>query len=109
MGDLGSILGSGRSPEEGYDYLLQYCCLENSMDRGAWWAIVHGVTESDTTKQLIFTFRLRISPSKGLTSLLANWITDIKVFYFSELHFSSLSRWDILENTKVPGTLATYK
>ena len=65
--------------------------------------------ESDMTKQLIFTFHLRISRTQGLTSLLANWITDIKEFYFPELHFFSLSRWDILENTKVPGTLATYK
>ena len=43
--------------------------------------------ESDMTKQPIFTFHLRISPTQGLTSLLANWITDIKVFYFSELLF----------------------
>jgi len=47
-GDLGSILGSGRSPEEGNDYPLQYSCLENFMDRGAWWAIVHGVAKSQT-------------------------------------------------------------
>ena len=37
-GDLGSIPGLGRSPAEGDGYLLQYSCLENSMDRGAWWA-----------------------------------------------------------------------
>ena len=42
-GDPGSIPGSGRSPEEGNDNLLQYSCLENSMDRGAWQATVHGV------------------------------------------------------------------
>ena len=36
-GDLGLIPGSGRSPREGNDYPLQYSCLENSMDRGAWW------------------------------------------------------------------------
>ena len=36
-GDLGSIPGSGRSPGEGNSYLLQYSCLKNSMDRGAWW------------------------------------------------------------------------
>ena len=47
-GDLGSIPGSGRSPGEGNGYPLQYSCLENPMDRGAWWAIVHGVTESQT-------------------------------------------------------------
>ena len=44
-GDLGSIPGSGRSPGEGNGYPLQYSCLENPMDRGAWWAIVHGVTK----------------------------------------------------------------
>ena len=47
-GDLGSILGSGRSPGEGNGNPLQYSCLENSMDRGAWWATVHGVTKSWT-------------------------------------------------------------
>ena len=44
-GDLGSIPGSGRSPGEGNGYQLQYSCLVNSMDRGAWCAIVHGVTK----------------------------------------------------------------
>ena len=41
-GDLGLILGSGRSPGEGNGNPLQYSCLENSMDGGAWWATVHG-------------------------------------------------------------------
>ena len=43
-GEPGSIPGSGRSSEEGNGYPLQYSCLENSMDRGAWWATVQGVT-----------------------------------------------------------------
>ena len=47
-GDLGSILGSGRSPGEKNGNPLQYSCLENSMDRGVWRAIVHGVTNSQT-------------------------------------------------------------
>ena len=47
-GDLGSIPGSGRSPGEGSDNPLQYPCLENPMDREAWWATVHGVTENQT-------------------------------------------------------------
>ena len=42
-GDLGLIPGSGRSPGEGKGYPLQYSCLENSMDRGVWWATVHGI------------------------------------------------------------------
>ena len=49
-GDLGSIPGSGRSPGEGNGNPLQYSCLENPMDRGAWWATVHGASELDTTK-----------------------------------------------------------
>ena len=47
-GDLGSIPGSGRSPAEGNGNPLQYFCLGNSMDRGAWWATVHGVAKSRT-------------------------------------------------------------
>ena len=45
-GDLGSIPGSGRSPGKGNGNPLQYSCLENSMDRGAWWATVHRVAKS---------------------------------------------------------------
>ena len=44
-GDLGLIPGSGRPPGEGNGNALQYSSLENFMDRGAWWATVHGVTE----------------------------------------------------------------
>ena len=45
---LSSIPGSERSPGEGNGNPLQYSCLENSVDRGTWWAIVHGVAKSQT-------------------------------------------------------------
>ena len=47
-GDPGSIPGWGRSPGEGNGNPLQYSCLENLMDRGAWWAILHMVAKSQT-------------------------------------------------------------
>ena len=49
-GDLGSILGLGRSPGDGSSNPLQYSCLENPMDRGAWQTMVHGVAESGMTE-----------------------------------------------------------
>jgi len=48
VGDLGSIPGLGRSRAEGNGNPLQYSCLENPMDRGAWWVTVHGVAKSRT-------------------------------------------------------------
>ena len=51
-GDPASTPGSERSPGEGNGNLLQYSYLENSMDRGAWLATVHGITGSDTTEPL---------------------------------------------------------
>jgi len=48
IGDSGSIPGSGRSPGKGNGNPLQYSCLGNPMDRGAWWATVHGVSKSPT-------------------------------------------------------------
>ena len=47
-GDVGSILGLEKSTGRGNGNPFQYFCLENSMDRGAWWAAVHGVTKSCT-------------------------------------------------------------
>ena len=48
--DVGLSPGSGRSPGEGKRHLLQYSCLENPMDRGAWQAVAHRVAESDMTE-----------------------------------------------------------
>ena len=49
---LGLIPGSGKASGERNGYSLQYCCLENFMDRGTWWATAHEITESDTIEQL---------------------------------------------------------
>ena len=48
--DVGSIPGLGRSPGVGNGNPLQYSCLENSMDRGAWWITIHEVPKSQTTQ-----------------------------------------------------------
>jgi len=63
-GDLGSIPGSGRSPGEGNGNPLQYSCLENPMDGGAWWATVYGVAKSRTRlSDLTFTFLCQLFKS----------------------------------------------
>ena len=68
-GDLGSISGSGRSPGEGNGNPLQYSCLENPMDRGAWWATVHGVAKNRTQdwatniNYLLWPANLLLSPT----------------------------------------------
>ena len=57
--DMDSVPGSGRSPRGGHVNPLQYSCLENPMDRGAWWAIVHRVAKSWTQLK-------QLSPHVGL-------------------------------------------
>ena len=57
-GDPGSMPRLGRSTGEGNGNTLQYFCLENSMDGGAWQATVHGHKESDTTERLHFHFTM---------------------------------------------------
>ena len=63
-GDMNPIPGLERSPGEGHGYPLQHSCLENPMERGAWWAIVHGVTKSQTwlTLSLFIPAEAELSP-----------------------------------------------
>ena len=67
-GDGGSIPGSGRSPGEGNGNLLQYYCLENPSDKGAWWATVHGVT-----RELIFFYDLLTKQQQTFGELIYTW------------------------------------
>ena len=73
-GDPGSVLGSGRFPGEGHGNPPQYFCLKNSMDRGAWWATVHGVTEPRSPSS-----EWRVSEDWARTSLIVYY------FWFCEL------------------------
>ena len=69
-GDLGSIPGSGRSLGEGNDFPLQYSCLENSMDRGAWWATIHRlqrVRHNYATNTHTHTLKNAVSGARGLS------------------------------------------
>ena len=78
-GDASLIPGSGRSPGEGNGNLLQYSCLGNPMNRGAWWATIHGIAkESDRTEQLTFTFNAHFKVANGI------------VYHFSILISTSL-------------------
>ena len=70
--EVGSIPGSGRSPGEGNGNSLQYSCLENSMDRGTWWATVHGVARSMHAGTLelvghLMSWRQDIAKGQGMT------------------------------------------
>ena len=80
--DLGLIPRSGRSPGEGNDNPLQYSCLDNSMERGAWHATVHRVTESDMTEQLTYTLHVIMLFSISIYSILKNLpsLKDMKYF-----------------------------
>ena len=67
-GDLRLIPGSGRSPGEGNGNSLQYSCLENPMDGGAWWATVHRVAKSRTRlSDFTFTFHLHALDKEMVT------------------------------------------
>ena len=66
---LGLIPGLGRFPGEGNCNLLQYSCLENSMDRGAWWATAHRITESDTTEATKHALRVLMMTKYLVTRL----------------------------------------
>ena len=72
-GDPGSVPGLGRSPGERNGNPLQYSCLENPMDGGAWWATVHrGHKELDMTERLHFHFHVKFRRQKSLIDIILN-------------------------------------
>ena len=71
--DVGSIPGSGRSPGGGHCNPLQYSCLENPMDRGVWWAIIHGVTKSWTQLKRLSTCAQRDNRSHEISLIVAKF------------------------------------
>ena len=80
VGDPGSIRGLGRSPGGGQGNPLQYSCLENPMDRGAWQATVHSVAKSQTRLKWLNTHRIVLSfllpHGKGLLRCCNKWIVQ---------------------------------
>ena len=116
VGDLDLIPELGRSPREGNGYPLQYSCLENPMDRGDWWATVHGVKELDTTERLTLSLYTFIHGDLGPCTI---WVVKVPwaPLYPAHVHCTSylcsvsyhgalalcqavLSAWDI--HTSVP-------
>ena len=81
-GDLGSIPGSGRSPEEGSGNPLQYSCLGNPMDRGAWWTTVPwGCKQSNTTERLNSNWYIyRCNNMRA--GFRHDWATSLSLFTF---------------------------
>ena len=88
VGDLGSIPGSGRSPGEGNGNALQYSCLENPMDGGAWSATVHRVTKNWTwLSDFTFTFHplhFRLQAYAFLPSILSPLF--LTIFYIFRIY-----------------------
>ena len=93
---------SSDQQREGNGNPLQYSCLENLMDGGAWWATVHGVAESDTTERLQFSLRLVITFLSRSKRLLISWLQSPSVVIL-KVKVKSLSRVRLFET---PWTVA---
>ena len=108
-GDSGSFAGSGRSSGEGNGYPLHYSCLENSVDREAWWAEIHGVAKSPTWLIDFNTFTLSLSHwTVNLTLLILShfprfWHTQYLVFSWCVCAWPCLALCDPM-NCSLPGS-----
>ena len=112
-GDPGSIPGLGRFPGEGDSYLLQYACLENPRDRGAWRVIVHWVAQSQTrltTKRQArpFCLCLLYFPFPWLGALFISISLGISVNFYSDIfHFFHYRKLEIALNMQ-PQLFSTW-
>ena len=104
VGDLGLSCGLGRSPGRGHGNPLQYCCLRNPMDRGAWWATVHGVTKHWHTQHEMNLPDLALSKrsgteksSYGMSSFLGSSKTEL-IYDDWDQNSSSLGSMVLTEN-----------
>ena len=86
--DAGSIPGSGRSPGGGNGNPLQCSCLENPMDRGAWWATVHGATKSQTRLQRLRMYAQLHGCHSSLRSFLLCWSWSLGLWVSQKIHGS---------------------
>ena len=97
-GDLGSIPGSERCPGEGNGNLLQYSCLENRMDGGAWRARIHEVTNSQTQ---LSDFTFFLTEAEDINK---RWQEYTEEMYKTDLHDPDRSRWcDRSPRARYPG------
>ena len=99
-GDSGLIPGSGRSPGEGNGNPLQYSCLENSMDRGAWGATVHGAAKSWTRLSNLFSFRFVCFERRGFLVFFPNDHLHHTAVLFPCLHNNEKNRLHLSEAWK---------
>ena len=94
-GDMGSIPGSGRSLGEGNGNPLQYYCLENPMDRGAWKATVHGIAKSQTRLSDFTSLTNKASGGEGIPVELFQIQKDnaVKVLHSICLQIGKTQQW----------------
>ena len=83
--DPGSSPGLGRSPGEGDGNPLQYSCLENSMDRGAWWTVIHGVPKESNMTEVTNMFTLIVFSNTRLQELKVLFCKKVDWFYTHSL------------------------